>query len=389
VPDLASQPAVRVTQPQLTPGGIPEPARRASLPQPDVATIVMSRDGSEGWALGSSTNTPQNLSEADGTNATTVYHFDGASWKSCAIDGVAGVLPADPACASLSALTHNSRDSGYGGPQVKIFAAARVPLEQGSDPSRAGDFEVVAIGTALEDPPGDSVRPAILRYRHGSWSIDRQAMHDVYPGGSASGYARWMAIASIAFTSPDDGWIVGHDAQDTVVFHFGPSHRWTRCGAGDTCSDTGLIQPKDSGGATLLSSAHLVAAGRRVYMYGGQQQTPASTGSLSTPPRAWLLHLDPGGQWTSDSLGATAGEITALSVIPEGDHYRGWALVSSNGGTVNTGNPAASGSSGASLLRLGGDGAWQPWTSGELAGQPPRCSSPSRAQARRFQTSHF
>ncbi|HEX2015329.1 MAG TPA: hypothetical protein VGN69_01450 [Solirubrobacteraceae bacterium] len=368
VPALLSQPLRQLTQPQVVPGGVPEPARRNSLPSADVRTIVMSRDGAEGWALGSTPNVSNADAGADPTSATTLYHFNGSTWQNCDIDGISGVVPADPACSGLSALRHNPQgDSTAGnlGPQVKIVAAARVPMENAGDPARANDFEVVAIGTALADAgAANGTRYAILRYRSGRWSVDRQAMREIDPVGTFVG-GLVLTGSTLAFSGPDDGWIV--DAVRHSVYHYGRDHRWRLCDDSpetDCRGPASLISPTDPANNTLLSSSHVALAGGRLYLYGGLRPT-SGTGLTATPPTPWLLHLDPGGQWTADNPGATSGEITALSVIGEGDRHRGWAMVS--GAATIASNPSSAGAAGASLLRLGSDGVWKPWTASDAS----------------------
>jgi hypothetical protein len=150
VPPLATQPVQELAAPKLVAAGIPNPLAAADE---SVQAIAMSRDGSEGWAVG-----PRRVPGASG--ATTLYHYDGAGWSRCDPHGVAGVLPPDPGCARLEPVF----DAGAEG--LGVIAIARVPLELG-DPERADEFEAVALAIPAAGGP-----LTVLRYSHGAWSID-------------------------------------------------------------------------------------------------------------------------------------------------------------------------------------------------------------------------
>src|SRR5262249_8053634 len=142
VPPLAGQAASEQGSYSLVPAGTPD-----SHPDPpqSVRAIAMSGDGSEGWALGPGATNP---------SEPTLYHFNGVRWTRC--DPHAS--PGDPACAGLAGLTEAA------GAPVKIITVARVPLENGSDDSKADDFEVVALGVSAGT---FGSAQSVLRYRNG------------------------------------------------------------------------------------------------------------------------------------------------------------------------------------------------------------------------------
>src|SRR5205085_8023403 len=125
------RPLAQLAQPRLVPAGSPDPSRRPKDgPAEDVTQIVMSRDGSEGWAIGPDTAAQLPL---DGT-AVTLYHYDGSVWSRCDMHGVPPQLPPDPACSSLAPLYDHVNAVGKRTP-LRLLAAARVPYENDSDPS--------------------------------------------------------------------------------------------------------------------------------------------------------------------------------------------------------------------------------------------------------------
>src|SRR5207245_4325190 len=121
-----------------------------------------SGDGSEAWAV-----RPASVDNVMGD--PTLYHYVPSDWTRCDIGGVAGVVPADPACATLAPLLHYF--AGYDRHPVQLQALGRIPTEVGSDRAQAGDFQVEAITSEYHT----ASRPAILRYAHGRWSFDDDA----------------------------------------------------------------------------------------------------------------------------------------------------------------------------------------------------------------------
>ncbi|HEX2016712.1 MAG TPA: hypothetical protein VGN69_08460, partial [Solirubrobacteraceae bacterium] len=177
VPALDSRALLRPAAAQWVAAGSPDPNRETEfLPRnQQVTSIVMSRDGSEGWAVGG----PSGGDIGYQFQVTTLYHYVGGRWSSCDPDGIAGVSAPDPACASLAGLRRYKAADGAVRP-VNLLGAARIPTESGSDPSRAGDFEVVAVGTKYRFGTGPEM-DTVLRYAHGRWSFDHDAMSGIDP----------------------------------------------------------------------------------------------------------------------------------------------------------------------------------------------------------------
>src|SRR5439155_11547827 len=75
VPPLETRPLVQLSQPEFIPAGTPDATRSLNAPVEDVSKIVMSRDGNEGWAIGSGP-------ESAGAS-TTLFHYNGSRWTSC------------------------------------------------------------------------------------------------------------------------------------------------------------------------------------------------------------------------------------------------------------------------------------------------------------------
>ena len=129
VPALLSQPLDRLADPRLIAGGSPDMIRpQSSYPIEDVGSVVMSRDGSEGWAVGPRPGI------GDGGTApigTALYHYVHGDWQRCDALGSGG-LAADPACASLADVVR-FKPIGSNTP-VQLSALARVPTENGGRP---------------------------------------------------------------------------------------------------------------------------------------------------------------------------------------------------------------------------------------------------------------
>ncbi|HEX2015324.1 MAG TPA: hypothetical protein VGN69_01425 [Solirubrobacteraceae bacterium] len=382
VPPLATQPAERGASPRLTGFGSPDLQRSAFLPEDDVSSIVMSKDGSEGWALGAGID--------NGTPArrTTLYHFTGAGWLPCAFDPSPG-LPADPACVGLSRLLHYV-DSTHAAHPTPIYSVARVPYE-GTGGSDSNRFDLVAVGGEYRATPHDQPHHVVLRYRDGRWAVDDQATAEINAWidkdqSTAPGAVNGDGLASVAFTAPDDGWIA---TRDSDLFHF-DGHHWTSCrddpaGCGDDAAHRRL--PAKTANAGDVS---LTAVGDRVYLRGARR---SPDGSIRYPMIIYHPHQ---GHWTDGGDGsgndpgcasydlatgaciATAnaprGTVESLSLARNGDgSMSGWATTVSDLGTavVNQFNDQLSPSG--TLLHLAHSGpdkyAWQTWTAADASAE--------------------
>jgi hypothetical protein len=357
VPPLAAQPTHHA--PNLEPVAVGSPA--SSLPTTaateGVTSIVMSRDGSEGWAIGGS----------------GIYHYTGA-WHRCNRIASGVGVPADPACASLAPLLSYT-SSGATEP-VQLVSAVRVPFENDDDPTNDDRFEVVAVGEAYSDSGTAGQHPVVVRYRNGAWTIDRDAMRAL-PNININHHP------SVAFDAPDDGWI-GANAQ---MAHFDGTD-WVVCDA------TGLLAcfdhpdnkrlPIDKATGDPLRDIHLTSAGHRVFLYanrpvgntglgsGTDQVSQASgmfpvilwrdDGPCSASSNAGCWHAVPGGDPRFDNAqdANAQGLVSNLSVGRNADgSYSGWAR-----------GDFGSGSSETPLLHLEHDGdsyRWVPWTRQDAA----------------------
>jgi hypothetical protein len=368
VPALLSQPVRQLAAPALSAQGEPQPTRSLFTYPEEVGALAMSPDGSEGWAVGPGTVSPPPLNAT--ATQTTLYHYWGGTWTRCDISGIAPIVRADPACAGLADLRNHTESSGFSSnPQpVNLFAIARVPPGPGSS-----EFEAVALGDEYKLPGGKTQQNVVLRYRHGRWSLDRQGMRELNRNGdSATGQSHaGRHDASVAFTSPTDGWAVQRDV-GFRIFHFtdvgqgdGQPH-WINCTPGESnahgsgCDDSGGRLPTLTDLAGL--PAHVTVAGSRIYMYGSRS---GGSGGGSAP---MIIYRDPGGQWSAEAGGDPSREpgavanpnssnaVESLSVVQNADgSYTGWAS-----GSFGSSSPAARDPQ-ARLMRLGVDGHWSPW----------------------------
>ncbi|MDX6651685.1 MAG: hypothetical protein QOJ38_466, partial [Solirubrobacterales bacterium] len=331
LPALGSRLETKPT-PELVPAGSPQTYRQISLYRDDVNSIVMSRDGSEGWALGSGLHPTGVLDEG----RTTLYHYQNSQWTRCDPLGVSEELAADAACKSLSPLLHYINLNHKLEP-VRLIAATRVPLENDADPSNDDEFEVMAVGTQYVPPDSkeNAPRPAVIVYRHGRWSLDETAMREITPAINLI-----RQVSTISFAAPDDGWLTDSYA---ALFHY-DGHHWVKCDQSPaqraSCGDdpAAPILP-DSGQSS--APLRLYQAGLRTYLYGSGRRG-------SGPNYPVVLYKDPGGHWTGgagDGTGydpgcvsrngsnscvadqnAERGRIDALSVVPHGGgSFSGWA----------------------------------------------------------------
>ena len=383
IPSLASNGTEQASEPELVPGGAPNPTIPADVQHPaeDVTSVVMSRDGSEGWAVGAGSDDFTKLSSPAIAPDPTLYHYDGTRWSRCDIQGITGLVPPDPACASAMDLFDNGALNG--GAPALLRHAVRVPLENDDDPSNDDEFEVFAIAEVPNyEPPGPVEKSvAVFRYSDGRWSIDETA---VQAFSQTLGQLNLFDVDSVVFTSPNDGWIASDGGGSLVLAHWDGT-KWWKCSADDAetraskCGDSDLRLPLGP-----PQRAQFSAADERVYFATTRAGHPA------------ILYKDPGGSWTSaydpgcppqdepgcgpEEPGSTPqeGSITALAVGPDGNS--GWAVGtfqsatqavvegSVPGGNDTLNQPAAGGATpeGTSdgpfyLLRMSG-GEWTPYT---------------------------
>jgi hypothetical protein len=295
---------------QIVPAGSPQTYRYANVPHDDVSSIVMSRDGSEGWALGSGV-TPSGSGCCKGR--TTLYHYSGGRWRVCDPIGIPEEVAPDAACQSLAPLLRfvdRSNQDSYS--PVRILTAARVPLENDDDPANDNEFEVIAIGT-LYLPSHSSLKapePAVLIYKDGRWSVDERQMGAIPWGGTTFTKAQIEGGLSLAFSAPDDGWLLLQSYHD--VFHF-DGHGWQDCNSSPgqpaqrapACGDdTAAPVLPDSFPTGHSSSGNawpefLQAVGERVYLYGGAHWNGG-------PVYPIIIYKDPGGHWTDGDDPKTA-----------------------------------------------------------------------------------
>jgi hypothetical protein len=436
VPPLAARPVEHLATPRLVPAGIPDATRTATcscgqdtakhdLPSEVPNSIVMSRDGSEGWALGSFDFFD------DAYPHIALFHYLGGEWRRCDPAGApthghgSPTLAADPACSSLADLTApnsladplpKAPPDGHS-PYPTIVSAARIPTENDADPSNDDDFQVVAVGRA---PYGDQAHgqhnaPLLFRYVGGRWSLDRPGTDQL---------ARLIPNVTdqpmdLAFTSPHDGWLTvqstgawsrtfgqgGVPGLQFRIFHYDGS-TWLDCGdatntvaCGDTSGELRSLT-QSSSPPQGAGPFHLAVAGSRIFLGGSRliDESGASAVGVGDQSEAPLiLSRAIGGQWSDQSDGldpgweaqqrgasvapADHGFVTDISLAPDAQgKLAGWVMGEFGpplGRGLTEGTAASSGTSNlsstllpprpgrdetaATLLRLGVDGAWRPW----------------------------
>jgi len=378
VPALASQPLDRLGSPGFLAAGSPEPNRPSSSPNEDLSSMVMSRDGSEGWAVGAD-RLPSEGAAAGMT--TTLFHFNGSSWQRCDSEGIAGVLPADPACASIQALrVYRDQTSGQTHP-VQLTAIARVPLEV-DDPSRAADFELVAVGAAYRVHPRDPYVHVVLRYRHGVWSVDSQSMSEI---GLVDGFD----LQDLVFTSPRDGWLTAKQSAANAnlrLWHYDGQH-WIDCSKSPGgCDDPHSLLPLDGLDPATDGALHLTSVGSRTYLAATRTDAGASNGIIVSAgarypvifyhdagsPDGWKAQYDPGKDPTQKTP-ANQGCINSIAVVKQSDRFHGWATGNFGAGAacVSDSITNTSAQSSTTLLSLNQVGAkddlWKPWTADDAS----------------------
>jgi hypothetical protein len=255
-----------------------------------------------------------------------LYRFDGARWSRCQTENRDRVPRADPHCPALPAL------SNFG-----LNTIVRIPMEYGSDPTKANDFELIASGNYVSGPNHDNTT-VVLRYHDGSWAADQQPTAQLGELGGAN---------EIAFSAPNDGWLVSSSCvnycgtRNMSVLHF-DGQQWTGCGAGTVqCADQANLLP-----IYTTSFGYLTRVGQRIYLYGAR--VGGATGTSTYP---LILFKDPGpcdhagdsGCWkqaydpgcASGSGGSCVasdtskqGSVGSLSVVlgSDGKTYSGWGV---------------------------------------------------------------
>ena len=351
-PEQESPSAGVLSCPRFSSYGAPNPNAQ-DLGGEGVRQIVMSRDGSEGWAVGPFSSDPF-------AGATTIHRFDGTRWARCGTETLEGAFEADPACEALRPL----RQHGSG---VKFTAAARIPMEYGSDPAKFDDFEVIAAGTT--DATG---RRPIIRYSDGQWDIHEQLTASLNEGSDSG------EVTGLAFASSSDGWVItdsGSSNSGVGLYRYDGDqlvHCGVRLGAPSygvpgqvdrpACEDlNGLIPAMED--FDYVRRMHLASAGERIYLYGNR----VGSGNRRYP---MVLYRDPGpcdkkgdsGCWQqaydpgcarqeqdprdpgrvsclADNDPGKVGEIYSLSVALGADgSYNGWGLGSFGADTFRGGS---------------------------------------------------
>jgi hypothetical protein len=325
VPPLAAQPHLHLNQVEPMAMGYADPTRQpgGGVAIEQVHQIVMSRDGGEGWAIG------PNDASGNVSKAATLYHYDGATWTRCDIEGIPGVRDPDPACAALRPLRFWT--NGGTAESVHLIAAARIPYEKDGDPSNDNDFGVLAIGTEYSSKAGLPPKAAILRYSHGIWALEPDATR------TAIQNANTAVLQDVAFTAPDDGWILASSGGmgNFGLFHF-DGHAWSDCS--QVAGRCGLLATQTQN----VQIKGLVAAGNRVYLYGNRnggdsQRYPLVLwhergsagwhGSVTGADGSFDPGFDTNGDGLPDGTAADRGFVDSLSVVeqrPGG--YAGWAV---------------------------------------------------------------
>ncbi|MDX6653091.1 MAG: hypothetical protein QOJ38_1872 [Solirubrobacterales bacterium] len=377
VPSALDQPSEQLRAPALVPAGSPDP--NEVLGTNHLTSITMSRDGSEGWAATGYRR--QGIKPA-------LYHYASGAWTACDSGGIPGQLPADPACSGLEEAHHAV---------LSAAAMARIPNEYGPDPSRADEFEVMAIGEAYTKPGTSSSIDPIAIYRDGRWSLDEKMRGDL---GSRD------VLGSPVFSAPDDGWLVTNDLGGPGLFHFDGSS-WIFCGsagypvAGSTpasakCGHSDVLPLFYTGSSEM----HLTVAGQRTYLAGTRlisAANPVPNGpqvASGGTPYPLIYHRDPGGDWIKDidpgcelhdgrfaqgcsgaSDSSAQGSLAVIAVTQlDRDRFAGWAAGRfgpsstpkpenlSYNASAQTPPPSAAAGGRPGLLRLDGDPAsWRPW----------------------------
>ena len=348
VPSLATRPLEQLPAPRLVSWGSPDATHAPgdNTDTEDVGEIVMSRDGSEGWAVGPNVQLHSPPTSSRRYGRTSLYRFDGAKWARCDVKGIPGLVEADSACSGLAPFVDFKSTDGKNNPGgVKLTAATRVPFENDSHADNDDEFEIVAITTDYLHPGDTKPLPALARFVRGRWAID-DGLHDLLEKMVNS--TEQAELVDVAFTAPDDGWVLARKTFASTsaysLFHF-DGEQWRSCadgGCGDARVPTSSEQTStDSSRVGVILG--LEAAGERVYMYGWRV---LEAGGANQP---LILYRDRSrGVWTDGSgagedgggydpgfvapgdpaeAPAEQGKVVALSVVKRSDgSYAGWAV---------------------------------------------------------------
>ncbi|HEX2086431.1 MAG TPA: hypothetical protein VHF89_12165, partial [Solirubrobacteraceae bacterium] len=341
VPPLATRPREPLIEPALEPAGTADPSRRHGT-EDGVSAFAMSPDGREGWAVGPRYGTS--------TEAATLHHYDGERWYPCDPVGIGDQVAADEACAGLSELLSES-----GANAAEIETIVRVPYENDDEPGNDDRFEAVAVGRA-------GATSFVLRYDGARWGTMPLA-----PDNGANTYT------DVEFTSPTDGWLAAESVGEPSLYRWDGT-AWTDCRTdAAACGFAPGQLPLDS---TTARPLHLARAGDRLYL-GGNRKTASSGGNNDVPTFPFILYRDGEDGWTAEDGGydpfaggeaADQGWLQALSVAPEGDGYRGWAIGRFGGDPdrlplrpASDAQQRLTGAASAAALHLDGED-WTPWT---------------------------
>jgi len=401
VPGLAQQPLENLGEGRLEPAGSPDATHPAWLSVEDVRQIVMSRDGTEGWALG-----PHELADNPVYQPpqTSLFHYQNGAWSRCDPLGIGDLVPPDPACKELAPLRAygSPRTNPPGRAGVQILAAARIPLENDADPANDDEFEVAAI-TSNYSERGEPERPAMLLYRDGRWGIVPHEQTQALDSLTSNFFM--PRVGGLAFAGPGEGWLL---SRGNELFRWNGS-RWIACNnlipANQTVPDPGQLDPacEDPAGRTLFEPGSdndvsvgsdqtrgIFATGARVYVFGTRvvRTRPSSlspTGSTVRYPM--IIYRDQGRSWEADpddtgldpgfekrgqaaqgtltdslvSQDTEQGQVGSLAVTRLADgRYAGWAFGffagrSVSGVLVGRDIPTRA------MLRLEPGGAWTPF----------------------------
>jgi hypothetical protein len=373
VPEYAGREPRELSEPELVPWGSPNPAaihREGQGTDQQPREVVMSRDGSEGWAVG--TDRPE--------QRTTLMHFDGESWSHCEMSGIPGQIARDPACAALHELPAfklSDRDQ-----PVQLQSLARVPYENDPDPTNDDEFEVWAIGSAFVNPAekgeyepkqnGQIERAALVRYREGHWEQVPFAERAAVEGPFDAAYGMRPLIS---FAAPDEGWIVGK-LHAQALYHYN-GEDWVDCEAAEARAECGL----EGGDYTRLPDGELAAVDGRTFAYGTRRVADESGNRPTFYP--WILSREPGEPWSAAATDAgldpgreaepsqaIQGDVRGLALLPDAGEQGLWGWAIGNFQTEAVGQTK--------LLRLT-DAGWEPYddsgvieTTFERPGSGPR-----------------
>jgi hypothetical protein len=318
VPSLASSPLADVDDPLLEPFGAPP----GTSEEEAVAQIAMSRDGTEGWTVGAPN--PSGV----GPRRTVLFRYEGAAWRRCEIVGIAGQLRPDPACEGLEGLLDFPTDAGQR-QTVILTAITRVPLERDGDPDNDDEFEAVAAGSRYRYPGRQELIPTILRYRNGRWQLEDTA------AVAALDPAVGETPRSLAFTAPDDGWLLLGESSIEKLYRYDGT-RWIDCD--DEPGPCGNVRARMPAFQAVplpdeVDVTGLTADSERVYAFG--RRYPTGRTNAAAP---MIVYRERGGVWEADpakggwdpSFGnadtgpENEGFVSGMTVA--GDGRTGWAL---------------------------------------------------------------